>query len=259
MTKFYNYINEERTKTIHADDAFLDIVDHCSRNYKKMFNSINSTKIYRGLQFYDDFGYVNSNKGKERRSAHTENYYTLLIDNLPSWKGWPKRSRGIVCSTKERYASNYGHTFYAIPYDNAKIGICSSYDIWESFKNPDFQKYFGDLNNFNYVINKLLFYMLIKTPKLKNPANYKQLKELLIEISKLSIDDYPREKYYNFFNQKDIMKHLNNVLDPKKNGFQMGIENLKNSKEVWIQGDVILVSHNGYEMILEDLHNYFWG
>jgi hypothetical protein len=55
------------------------------------------------------------------------------------------------------------------------------------------------------------------------------------------------------------MKYLNSLLDPKKNGFKMGIENLEKDKEVWIQGEVILVSHNGYEMILEDLHNYFWG
>jgi hypothetical protein len=84
MTKFKNYINESRTKKRNANDAFLEIVDNCSRNFKKMFNSIKSVRIYRGIPYFDDFGYIDSNKGMPRVSANTENYYTLLFDNLPS-------------------------------------------------------------------------------------------------------------------------------------------------------------------------------
>jgi hypothetical protein len=84
MGKFLAYLNEGRTRTISADTAFFNITNNCSKNYKKMFNSISSIKIYRGVYYEEDFGYVDSNKGQERVSANTDNYYTLLIDNLPS-------------------------------------------------------------------------------------------------------------------------------------------------------------------------------
>jgi hypothetical protein len=62
--------------------------------------------------------------------------------------------------------------------------------------------------------------------------NYNQLKELLIKISKIEKEFHYKEQLYDFFNQKDIMKYLNSLLDPKKNGFKMGIENLEKDKEV---------------------------
>lgn len=86
--------------------------------------------IYRGVgSSYDQYRVVDSNKGKPRQSANTLNYMTWLMDNLPSWKAYPKRSRGIICSTSLSYAGGYGQIYQIIPYDNAQIAVCPTIDV----------------------------------------------------------------------------------------------------------------------------------
>src|SRR5271168_3608736 len=70
---------------------------------------------------------------KERKSANTSNQYTLLMDNLPAWKEYPKRSRSLVCSTSSDRAASYGNVYLVLPFNGARIGICPEYDIWDSF------------------------------------------------------------------------------------------------------------------------------
>lgn len=259
MARFLNYLNESRTKSIDYESVIDKIITNCSKNYKKLFNSMGSVKLYRGVWFDSDFGYIDSNKGSERKSANTDNYYTWLLDNLPSWKSYPKRSRGLICSTDKSYTTNYGNEFYIIPYDNAKVGVCSSFDIWISFKNRGFRRFFSDLDELNSAINSVISKSLTK--KRAKPKNYEQLKDVLIQISKLNKEDWltighNSALYYLFFDQKDIMKHLNDVLDPDKNGFKIGINNISENKEVWIQGESVLISDNGYSIIENDLHKH---
>jgi hypothetical protein len=133
MTKFLQYITEGEGRTLSiGEERAMDLINkHCSKNYKLL--STDKIGIYRGIKdISSDYAYIDSNKGKLRTSANTENYMTLLMDNLPSWKNYPKRSRGIICSTSTN-VSGYGTVYKVFPYDNAKIGICPSFDVWESF------------------------------------------------------------------------------------------------------------------------------
>jgi len=251
--KFKTYLNEGRTKTINADTAFLNIVDRCKKNFKVMFKSKDSIKLYRGFTPNDDFGIIDTNKGKERKSAHTDNYYTLLFDNLPSWKKYPKRSRGLVCSTDMQYASNYGSVFYVIPFDDAKIAVAPSHDIWLSFK-VFCSKY--DLYSFDDVNMELNRWF--KRFNIKKPNTYNELKKSLINLNGMikagkeitDLDDT------FIFDTPDVMKLLDKELSPDKNYFKLGINNLQSEREVWIQGKSILLSYNGYEILKDDLKIY---
>ena len=73
----------------------------------------------------------------ERASQNTFNYYTVLLDNNPLMKGFPKRSRSFIGSTDRWNASSYsssssGGRFAMIPFDGTKIGAVNDDDMWDT-------------------------------------------------------------------------------------------------------------------------------
>ena len=126
MSKFKKYLNEGRTKKINGEKAVDLIIKNASKNFKSIYMTGKVMPIYRGLPDKTEFGYIDTNKGELRIYANTYNYMTLLMDNLSSWKKYPKRSRGIICSTDPDYASDFagwGDINHVIPYDNVKIAV----------------------------------------------------------------------------------------------------------------------------------------
>jgi len=244
MTKFLHYLTEGRTQSIDKDKAFKLIDKHCSKNYDKtMGNKV--SKIYRGIKnFKQDFGYINSNKGELRTSANTLNYVTLLIDNLPSWKDYPKRSKGIICSTDEGTAYNYGETYQVFPYDNSKIGICPEHDMWDSFYNTFKGHYI--IPDINELLKNTFKYYDIKV----DDNNWNSFKNGLEKLDLgIILKDEFYEAYYQklakilFETNKNIIQHLNDILSPIKNNFRLGIDNVKTytDNEIWIQGECIFM------------------
>lgn len=59
------------------------------------------------------------------------NHNTLLMDNLPSWSKFPKRSQSIIGLTTTDRSSLFGdEKFFVIPFDGAKFGVCPAKDLW---------------------------------------------------------------------------------------------------------------------------------
>jgi len=59
------------------------------------------------------------------------NHGTLLMDNLPSWSKFPKRSQSIIGVTTFDRSSLFGREkFFVIPFDGAKFGVCPAKDLW---------------------------------------------------------------------------------------------------------------------------------
>lgn len=94
------------------------------------------TPIYRGIYEHDYTTpiLVTPDPATLRRSRNAySNYYTLIINNAPAWKNYPKRQ--TICSTSlERvisgYADNNKQAFRVYPKNGAKIGIVPDEDIW---------------------------------------------------------------------------------------------------------------------------------
>jgi len=84
--------------------------------------------IYRSLKLYKDYYIITNNR--ERQSAYSANYYTLLFNNLPSWKRYPKRQH-ICTDTKFNYKG--GESYRVIPFNGAKIGIVPADDMQADF------------------------------------------------------------------------------------------------------------------------------
>jgi len=254
--RFKTYLNEGRTKPIDKDKTVDLILNNCKKHFKSIYMSGKAMPLYRGLEGYLDYGYVNTNKGDLRTSANTQNYMTLLMDNLPSWKKFPKRSRGMICSTDSQYADDYGHINQVIPYDNAKIAVASDDDIWNSFRNFIVDQ--GDVNDFNQYLA-----IAFKRNGMPNPVTWSDLKSSLIDLN--SIYDFKSDsqggdakelfKKGLFDPEKNIMKFLDKELSPSKNNTKLGINNLNPNREVWIQGESIIVNENKMDDIIEGVLN----
>jgi hypothetical protein len=92
--------------------------------------------IYKGMTLNDTGEIWLTNPAlRERKSRNTKNYYTLMFDNLPSWRDYPKRSRSLICSSNKRVAGNYGDIYVILPFNGAKIAVCPANDIWDSINS----------------------------------------------------------------------------------------------------------------------------
>jgi len=209
------------------------------------------TIIYRGIPKKDeDFLSINPKQGNPRRSANTSNYYTLIIDNDPAWKEYPKRSQSIICSTGNDSATSYGTVYMVFPYDGAKIGVTPADDFWSGFANSKIYL----MSNFNRSLQKLFKYLNISFDDDSWQDIQSAFKELDEEID--GDDDYYYDilslskaseswlkEYISFFNMEKFIRYK---LNPKRNGFKLvhaGDQINCRDCEVWTDSQSILVKN----------------
>jgi len=135
-----------------------------------MSQVIKGNFIYRGLRRSNSkFLYVRPSQ-VERQSKNTKNIYTALMDILPSWQGWPRRSRSVICSDSSEYASGYlgerekntystsklGALYIVLPKNGSKIGVCPDQDIWDSFVNIQERWNADNMHMFNQSFDDIL-------------------------------------------------------------------------------------------------------
>jgi len=275
MSRLYYYLKEGTGIRLHGDyptTGRSQVVDEkfVQNFFKKNKQCLKGSPIYRGLEFDENYLYVEPSQ-YERVSANTNNYYTLLMDNLPSWQKYPKRSKSIICTTSPLYAGSFGKLFQVYFEDNAKIGVCSAEDIWGSFF------LFENLTDLNATLSRIFNHMaeLMFT----NPQTFKQLSENLknIDIFKRKNKDKTEIQIRKFYENKwrylhdnfiqdyvksplSFMDYLNEKLSPSKNGFKLlktGSE-IQRKKEVWSDGNAIMIDVN-IDSSLNELHTQFRG
>jgi hypothetical protein len=207
-----------------------------------------SVMIYKGIHsLLDDFSFSKKNSFV-RKSRNTYNYYTTLIDNLDSWKNYPKRSRSLVCTHSDSTAFEYGNVYVIVPKVGTAIGICPQSDIWYSFDKflnyIELSKRCGDfsinMSSFCNFIRRHLDYHGLDYHNL----DYNTLLKILVNVINT--------------NGKDMKEFLNIYMSPEYNEFQLlnypykydeinG--NRKGNREVWFNEDSLLIS-------LDAFHDY---
>lgn len=245
------YSDAKRSKKLTAKQAYDLVQKKCKKFFTKM-EKMQVPFVYRGRASSDEFTLSDPTKGLLRQSAHTYNYMTLMMDNLPSWKKYPKRSKSLVCSTEFKTATFYGNVYYVIPFDNYKIGICPSTDIWFSFSDPLGGNYVSGFNN--RIFTLIDMYGKGKDPSnptwggftsaLKEGVKYllenkKHLDQFLTNASKYQVlhDFFTKEIYKN----PDIIQYFNKEFSPEKNAFKNKLENRHTPREVWIEAPCVLI------------------
>lgn len=248
INDFLNFKVNESAKEGFAqlkEDEALEVIDkNCQDNFGMMQDF--GPFVFRGMDSKADYLFFNP-KNMNRKSANTENYYTLLVDNSKQWSKFPKRSKSIICTLDKNTAENYGTCYTVIPFDkNSNFGICQHRDFWYSF-----QKTVGEsLNNLNTVIKNTL--------KDNNcniqDSDFKILKKELSSIKKVNfgddVKDYTEKLYDLYLKNKytDAYDLFDTCLDPVANNFRYGdfklvqkVAAVVNRFEVWTDTPSILI------------------
>jgi hypothetical protein len=132
---------------------------------KKQFNKLlkkckwfdfDDNEIFRSVNLIWDYYLITPKMKKLRKSANVPNYYTLLMNDLPSWDKYPTRTH--ICSNVE---FDYNTTLYrVIPFDkDARIGICPNDDVQADFEYDAKLKIYGidSLDRYSDLINSNFF------------------------------------------------------------------------------------------------------
>lgn len=219
-------------KTIYQElnqDQYLDILE----NYCTQYSEENS-KIYRALKSRTNkksapFYYIKPVKGS-RVSRNSFNFHTLIINNHPLWKDYPNRD--VICTTRLKTATLYGNTIYeVIPFDNSKIGISPTYDIWKAFMknydNPSLKIYQIIRNTVN---------LSEKTIKERLQYDYNDFIHLAMGISKDMILKSGKLTESDLQGCNTLYDYLIKEINPKDfilETYHKGIE-LPSDSEVWL-------------------------
>ena len=243
-----NYYDMPRTKNLDRYEATKLLNTKC----KKTVSSGNF--LYReSKDTGSDYALTDPTSGEPRVSRNIVNYFTLLIDNLPSWKKFPKRSRSVVCSTTMAGAYGYGSGTVkkvVVPFDGVKIGLCSDSDYWDSFER------IGSVYNFVNTLHREfgLYGMEV------NDKSWPDLKKALI---KLSVGDVNEGPFYKFGDitkhwdcKGDFIKHLDDILNPYDNGFKLfkaGDKLHSGNHEAWVGGKCVIVRSRIFEEFIKGI------
>jgi hypothetical protein len=257
------FITEGRSKELKEDE----VIDLIKKNCKQALNKYKKgIVIYRGVEMDVSYAFVDPKKSKPRRSANTSNYYTLINDNSPYWKQYPKRSESLICTTNKFTPEGYGTSYIVLPYDNAKIGVCSESDYWDSFPVLLEQAYghysYYNLASFNRDLERL--FEQVDIPLSDNSYSSLQhsfgLFDITFDHDVDSIDSLKNDDGFYFLKWYeevwDLMKHFNDILEPKSNKFGLyKINNLNkyNDREVWTDSKAVLVNTHNNRYILDEL------
>ena len=186
--------------------------------------------------------------GRPRKSANTYNYYTLIINNSPDWKYFPKRE--IICTTESAFAEGYGNVYRVYPKNGAKIGICPEDDIWGSK--------FGFYNELVNIIFE--HFHLGKMAGVNIEENYQEFfkacakvdanRNELTDVKKWDIPDFNKDHINKTFRRYITGKgtFFNYLLKKLYNPSQfewMPIKNFKtdmNVHEVWTDSPCLMIS-----------------
>lgn len=248
---------------VSLSDAVELLHDNCS-HAMSIFS--HDTAIFRGDRMNDSAGkmcsIISTANSRRKSAGGIGNYYTEILDNIPSMKDFPKRSRSLICSTKFADAEQYGTEVYVIvPFDTAKVGIVGKHDIWEVYVElfghhlpinhvNDFFKEMGikdDWEDFEKFSDEL------KSGDEDAKSAFLNLPELKRVFSKEELEkEYERCK-------DDFIGVLNDVYSPEKTGMQwcyaadLKKHDLVQRTELWIEGDVVSLSYDAFIKAIEDL------
>ena len=227
-------------------------------------------RIYRGVDSDKAWLYVNAGR-TERVSAATQNYYTLITDNNPAWKKFPKRSKSTIATGELGTAESYGwgEPYVVFPMGDPLVGVCPSPDFWFSFENS--------LKWFNYdklssmdVFNSIIFYLGELFNVQIDDSDFQSFSHSLHEIGLIIRNTPPHELYplmsdadiepgaspatdriikYLLRSDKDLPQMLMELFTPKRNGFKLKkLSQLTPSdiddNEVWFSAPSILIRHD---------------
>lgn len=207
-------------------------------------------RIYRGVSSPPEEFWFQAKLSKgDRKSTTGPNWYTLIIDNVPEWKTFPKRSASVICTTDIEHTQEYGDTFVVFPEGDPIIGICPVGDIWHSFSvNLDFLM--ESLESLSKLYNVTL-----------SQDNWSQLTQGLTELTNKILEIQQNEKpdtsgvlksvdylISKVTPTRDLLSVLRSILNPTSAGFKTAKLSewtpSSQTTEIWFSAPAFLISRD---------------
>lgn len=204
-----------------------------------------------------------------RLSENTKNYVTMLTSILPSWRGWPPRSKGVSCSSSKAMASSYGQAFVALPCSGATVAYTGVDDFWNITPAG-----FPTVDGINESIDAWIYNIPILRPKLFRRTSIPTTPEHLIEfLTDLSgAIDHGGVEVYQEVNKTalgrrylesdfdNLVDFIDMVVDPTTKGRlatdgnvlpPSPISQTHNGEEIFVSGRILYISAQLWTRILE--------
>jgi len=150
----YFKLFESRTSEVTNEEFIRLVKENCQdflanpKYLQRMKGYFDGKYSYIDPKQHVRFPLMNTDDGVGVSSLH----HTLFMDNLPSWKSFPKRSESLIGSLKFNEGSAFGLKCYlVIPYDGANFGLAPYSDLWGSHCKIGDMKY-----EFNELFSKRL-------------------------------------------------------------------------------------------------------
>jgi hypothetical protein len=267
MITFKNILKEENDESliekIAADTAKPSrgsLVDRMSDENKKLTldkliykytgnKSIEGrTEIWRG-KYNENRKIIFMQPSKfERKSLHTYQIHTLLIDNSKFWIDYPKRSKSISCSTEKQIITRFGDNSFelykVVPKLNAIIGLCPHKDMWNAFNegfeifNRNFFKFPGnavyDIESFNSYLKK--------RQGIENDDTFEIIKN---KLENFKLDEWQMANI-DKYNCNNLYEFIDYCLSPQLNGFGFTTYDddfkINGEHEVWTDADSLMIT-----------------
>lgn len=268
MKNYKSYIEslvtDRKQKTVEAFESSQKIltldetVDFIKENCKEFLKY--PVKIKRSISTFVEEHYLYI-EPVERHSLENLDFYNLIIDNDPSWEGYPKRLKSLCCTLRGR-SSLGNRVYYVIPVDGSKWGLCSGSDLFTSFEYLQKNTNKLYINEFFDVLTKIVSDNYLNDFQFDielDDTNYEIFKKQLDEIDSI-LDENPKfrikfmdELFKNRYVYDDtLFNMIIDLMDPIKNNVKIQtLEELYNSdkynKEVWTESPCILI----YEKVAE--------
>lgn len=255
--RLYEFNAGSRGKKVSDEEGVKILEKYCSKSWSHFLKTGDS--LLRGMSMKGDYYHIDP-KSSTRTSQNTLNYYTLILDDIPAWSKYPKRSKSLICTNTRRKAINYGTVYRVFPYDNSNMGMASMPDIWDSFELfPSYLK----LGMLNYALMDL-FNIFNLDDDFRNMRQLADtLQELEIELMNIEMEDEVwRDDNYDLHNdlednslfefwrrsnEKPFYEWFLELFDPKKNNFIVTKDIAKvvkpqvSGNEVWTDGKCLMV------------------
>jgi len=253
-----NKMITNRFKKSAVEMNFDQCVEYIENNCTEWLE--NPIKIKRGIDYNYDYFY---SKPVARLSKDNLNYYTLIMDNSPEWKNFPKRRKSFICKFNSSTYGNY--EYYVIPEDGSNWGIVNNQDIWNGFDTS------LEEIDLNYSCNRFVrnFNDVAKLYGIEvNDTNWTQFKK---DIKELEIAAQYKDIIFLFDEKKiindyiirkgNILQNLRNIFNPVKNKFvnihysdiQKYPEYVDSWSECWTDSPCIFVNRYLMKKILRTI------
>jgi len=226
-------INESlNTKSIGKEE-FMNLLNQNCQKFIDYGTYLEENLIFRKMSNIGDYVYLDPKASTQDRIAPYSlyNFHNLLISNLDSWKGWPRRNKSLICASSYRALSHGGGgdnpaNYLVIPFDRTLIASGDRSDFWDCFQNIPYNPDLingedSDRTAISYWMTALINDLGYKGDFSKLSTNWSQLKSFLedTQVSQKVIDKYFNK---NYDKNLSVLDNLNILLEPKSNNFLLG-------------------------------------